>query len=374
VVGFSGAEATALALEHFQILDSGCPVRRAPQAALLPVGSEIIGRIINSLGEPLDGAPLPPPSWPLRRRAPEPLSRRPVDQPLVLGLRCIDGLLTLGRGQRVALEAGPGAGKSSLLAYIAAQADAEVVIIALIGERGREVGEFLKRLSPQARARSILVVARADDPPMAWIRAAETATALAEYFRGEGRDVILLVDSLTRVARAIRTVGIAAGEPTTRRGFPPSLSTRLSELLERSSNDEQGTLTALYAVLVEGDQQDDPVAEEARALLDGHLVLEAKLAAAGRFPALDPLRSISRCMSAVSTPAQRRAVRQLRAWLAALTHYEDLLRVGAYKPGSDPLLDKALKRRSAIEAFLRQGLEEHSRFDETLRCLEALAR
>lgn len=289
-----------------------------------------------------------------------------------LGVRCLDALCTLGAGQRIGLQAGPGAGKSTLLAQVAARASADVVVLALIGERGREAGELLARLTPAARARTIVVLARADEPPLAQLRAAEAATAIAERFRAEGRDVLLLLDSLTRVARAIRTVGVSIGEPATRRGFPPSLSTTLSALLERAGNDAHGTLTGLYTVLVEGDDADDPVAEEARALLDGHVALDAGLAGAGFFPAVAIGRSVSRCMAQVVEAEHAAAAARLRRWLAAGEARRDLVAIGAYQRGSEPDLDAYLARRTALEAFLRQSPGEIADYAETVRRLRAL--
>ncbi|MEZ4473370.1 MAG: FliI/YscN family ATPase [bacterium] len=370
VVGFEVSEAVALPLEPAAGLASGAAVVRESDAPRLPAVDALVGRIIDGLGRAVDGGPaLPPPSWPVHRRAPDPLVRAPVTAALPLGVRVLDALCTLGQGQRLGLEAGPGVGKSTLLRQIAAQAEVDVVVLALIGERGREVGAFLARLPAETRARAVVVVARADDPPLVWLRAAEVATAVAEGHREAGKSVLLLMDSLTRVARAIRTVGVAAGEPVTRRGFPVSLATEVARLLERAANDGHGTLTALYTVLVEGDAVDDPVAEEARALLDGHIVLDAAAAGAGRFPAVDVARSVSRCMDDLVDEAHRRAARTLRRWLAGLARQQDLLAVGAYQTGADPDADAALRRRPAIEAFLRQGPTERTPLAETRRRL-----
>lgn len=375
IVGFEGIEALALPLTPVDAPVAGDPVRVVP-AELAYAGPALLGRVVDALGRPVDGGPDLPPDrfWPLRRASPDPLTRRPVVEPLATGVRALDGLSTLGRGQRIGLHAGPGAGKTTLLAQIAQAAAVDVVVVALVGERGREVGELVARLPAEARARTVLVVARADDPPLAWLRAAETATAFAEWFRGEGRDVLLLVDSLTRVARAVRTVGVAAGEPATRRGFPPSLSTVLPALLERAANDERGTLTGVYTVLVEGDDADDPVAEEARALLDGHVTLDPRLAGAGRFPAVALTRSVSRCMESLVTPAHRDAASRVRGWVSALEAYADLISIGAYQSGARPEVDRALAKRDAIEAFLRQRPEERTPLADTVARLTALAR
>lgn len=375
VIGFRGTEALALPLTPIGVLQSGASVARVTKETRICAGDAVVGRVLDGLGRRMDGGePLPPPTWPVQRRAPDPLMRQPVTAPLPIGVRVIDGLCTLGRGQRLGLEAGPAAGKSTLLRQIAAQAEVDRVVIALIGERGREVGDFIRRLSPVARAKTVIVVARADDPPLAWLRAAETATALAERFRTEGRDTLLLMDSLTRVARAIRTVGVAAGEPVTRRGFPVSLAPTIAGLLERAANDTRGTLTAVYTVLVEGDARDDPVAEEARALLDGHLVLDPALAGAGHFPAVQVTASVSRCMTDLVSASQVEAAAQLRGWLAARDRQADLIAVGAYQPGADPAADAAMARATEIAAFLRQGSTEQTPFEQTHEALLRLTR
>ncbi len=373
VVGFDGVEAVALPLTPLGRVASGDRLRSVENQDALYAGHALLGRVVDALGQPIDGgASLPEANWARTRPAPEPLSRRPVHTALPLGVRVIDGLCTLGAGQRIALEAGPGAGKSTLLRQIAARAAAEVVVIGLIGERGREIGDFLRRLTPETRARSVVVVARADDPPLAWLRAAETVTAIAERFREEARSVLLLVDSLTRVARAVRTVGVAAGEPTTRRGFPPSLSTIVPALLERAANDAEGTLTAVYSVLVEGEASEDPVAEEARALLDGHIVLDPALAGAGHFPAVSVGRSVSRCMSDIAEHAPQ--ANALRGLVAALERNRDLIAIGAYQRGADPVADRALARRERIDAFLRQGPDEHADYAATVEALAGILR
>lgn len=374
IVAFDGLEATALPLEATDGLVSGAPVTVLDETPAIHASDALLGRVLDGLGEPADGGAslTGPKEWPLRRPAPDPLTRAPVERPLPLGVRVIDALCTLGAGQRIGLQAGPGAGKTTLLAQVAARSAAQVVVMGLIGERGREAGELLARLTPEARARTVIVLSRADDPPLTQLRAAEAATAIAEYFRALGRDVLLLVDSLTRVARAVRAVGVSRGEPASRRGFPPSLSTELAALLERAGNDDRGTLTALYAVLVEGDDLDDPVAEEARALLDGHIALDTGLAGAGRFPAVAVGKSVSRCMAQVVPSAHQAAARTLRRWLAAAEARRDLWAIGAYQRGAEPDVDAFLARREAIEAFLHQTPDENADFAQTQRRLAAL--
>jgi type III secretion protein N (ATPase) len=369
VVGFEGVEALALPLTPLDAVAAGTPVTVDHAEPRVPAGPAVLGRVIDALGRAVDGGEPIDATWPRTRPSPDPLRRRAVDAPLATGVRALDALCTLGRGQRIGLHAGPGAGKTTLLAQIARRAAVDVVVLALVGERGREVAEMLAQLPD--RARTVTVLARADEPPLAWLRAAETATAIAEWFREDGRDVLLVVDSLTRVARAVRTVGVAAGEPATRRGFPPSLSTVLPALLERAANDARGTLTGVYSVLVEGDAMDDPVAEEARALLDGHVVLDTRV---GRFPALAAGRSVSRCMDAIATPAHREAASRLRSWLAALESHADLISVGAYQKGARPDVDRALEKQAAIESFLRQRPDEEAPFESTISRLVALVR
>ena len=374
VVGFEGLEALALPLTALRGPTSGQAVRVESGEPSAPYGDAVLGRVLDALGAPVDGGPPLPagtPTRPLDAEAPDPLTRRPVDTPLSLGIRALDAFCTVGAGQRLALEAGPGAGKTTLLAQIAAQSNADVVVLALVGERGREVGAYLAQLEP-ARARTVVVLARADEPPLATLRAAECATAIAEGFRATGANVLLLVDSLTRVARALRTVGLAAGEPPARRGYPPSLSTRLPRLLERAGNDAWGTLTALYAVLVEGDDRDDPVAEEARALLDGHLCLDPGLAGAGRFPALAIGRSLSRCMPRLVVPAHAQAAATLRRLLAAGEARADLIAIGAYQRGAEPDVDRFLALREPLERFLRQRPDEFAPYGDTVERLLTL--
>ena len=301
--------------------------------------------------------------------------RRPVERPLATGGRALDALATLGEGQRVGLFAGSGVGKSTLLAQIARGADADAVVVALVGERGREVGEFLQHtLGDEGRARSVVVVATSDAPALERLRAAQVATAYAEHLRDEGARVLLLVDSITRFARAQREVGLAAGEPPARRGYPPSVFAMLPRLLERSGQGERGSITAVYTVLVEGGDLDEPIADEVRGVLDGHVVLDRAIGARGRWPAIDVLGSLSRVMGQVATPAHLEAASRLRALLAAYEAKRDLVALGAYARGSDAELDRAIERMARIEAFLRQGAREVAPFDETRQRLAELAR
>ncbi|HEY8926277.1 MAG TPA: FliI/YscN family ATPase, partial [Polyangia bacterium] len=311
--------------------------------------------------------------WPVDRPAPDPLRRRRIERPLALGIRAIDGLLTVGEGQRVGLFAGAGAGKSTLLGQIARHTEADVNVICLCGERGREVSEFLEgALGADGRARSVVVCATSDAPSLVRLKSAFVATAIAEWFRAQGRRVLFMMDSLTRFARAQREVGLAAGEPPTRQGYPPSVFALLPRLLERTGNDERGSITALYNVLVTGDDMDEPIADEVRGILDGHIVLSRELAARNHFPAIDVPASLSRVMSSVVDPAHRQAAGRVRELLATYAQKRDLILLGGHRRGSDPRTDEAIARIDAIEAFLRQPTTERAAFVETRARLSAL--
>ncbi|MEW9683212.1 type III secretion system ATPase SctN [Pseudomonas sp. TE50-2] len=326
------------------------------------VGEHLLGTVLDGLGNPLDGSPpATPEAWyPVHRDAPSPLSRKLVDTPLSLGVRCIDGLLTCAEGQRTGIFAPAGGGKSTLLATLLRNAEADVIVLALIGERGREVREFIHHeLGEHGLRRAVLVVATSDRPAMERARAAFVATSVAEYFRDQGGKVLLLMDSLTRFARAQREIGLAAGEPPTRRGFPPSVFAQLPRLLERAGQSAKGSITALYTVLVEGDDLNEPIAEETRSILDGHIVLSQALAAANHYPAIDVLRSVSRVMHQVVSPEHRTAAGQLREWMARYEEVELLLRIGEYTQGQDPLADQAIGKREAIRAWLCQPSDEN---------------
>lgn len=336
------------------------------------VGDALLGRILDGLGRPIDGRPLPAglEEWAVDRPAPGALSRRPVAVPLPLGIRALDGPLTVGEGQRIGLFAGAGVGKSMLLGQIARNTHAELSVICLVGERGREVREFVEdSLGPEGLARSVVVAATSDAPALVRLKAAHVATAIAEWFAERGRRVLFMLDSITRYARAQREVGLAAGEPPARQGYPPSVFAALPRLLERTGNRERGGITAVYTVLVAGGDLEEPIADEVRGILDGHVVLDRRLAEAGRFPAIDVLQSLSRVMPAVAAEGHRAAAVRLRTLLAAHERVRDLVALGAYRSGSDPEADAALERLPAIEAFLRQGVRERDPFDVTVRRL-----
>ena len=371
VVGFAGGEAVAMPLGALagvgpddEVVATGGPFR-------VLASKELLGRVVDGLGRPLDGgADIRGAEVPVDRDPPSALARRPVDRRIATGVRVLDGLCTLGEGQRIGLFAGSGVGKSTLLGAIARGVEADVVVVALVGERGREVGEFIEHsLGEKGRARSIVVVATSDVAALERLRAAQVATAYAEHFRDEGARVMLLVDSVTRFARAQREVGLAAGEPPARRGFPPSVFAMIPRLLERAGQGSRGSITAIYTVLVEGGDMDEPVADEVRGVLDGHVVLDRAIAARGRFPAVDVTASLSRVMGAIVTPEQRDAARRLRALVATYEAKRDLVTLGAYAKGSDKELDEALLRMPRIEQFLRQDTGDAVAFDDTVATL-----
>jgi flagellum-specific ATP synthase len=342
---------------------AGLLVRPTGSSLMIPVGEELRGRVLDGLGNPLDGGPTLShlPQVPVEGSAPNPLLRARVDVPLSVGVRAIDTLVPLGRGQRIGIFAGSGVGKSSLLSMIARGTEATVTVVCLVGERGREVREFLENdLGPEGLARSVVVVATSDQPPMVRLRAAFVATRIAEWFRDGGQDVVLMMDSLTRVATAQREVGLSAGEPPATRGYPPSVFALLPRLLERAGPGERGSITGIYTVLVEGDDHNEPIGDTARSILDGHITLTRRLATSGHFPSIDVLESVSRVSGAVTTPEQGAAAVELRRLLAAYRDARELIEIGAYVPGSNPQVDRAREIAPAADAFLRQGLYEPS--------------
>jgi FliI/YscN family ATPase len=376
VVGFDADEALALPLGDTTGLGPDDEVESTGGPLTLPAHPSLLGHVLDGLGRVIDtqldvselsrvsteGAP------------PSPLARKAISEALPTGIRVIDGLMTLGKGQRIGLFSGSGVGKSTLLGSIARGADADVVIVALVGERGREVGEFIGHTLGDARQRSIVVVATSDAPALERLKAAQTASSLAEYFRDRGQNVLLLMDSITRVARAQREVGLAAGEPPARRGYPPSVFAMLPRLLERAGQGETGSITAIYTVLVEGDELDEPIADEVRGVLDGHIVLRRELAEQGHYPAIDVSASLSRVMERVSSADQVHAARALRSLIAARESKSDLIAMGAYAKGSDPRVDQALERWPAILQFLRQDARQGVALVETTRQLADLVR
>ncbi len=342
---------------------AGTPALATGAPPKIAVGDGLLGRILDGLGRPLDGRPLPAGLSPVTvdGTAPHPLQRARIQTALPLGVRALDTLVPCGRGQRLGIFAGSGVGKSSLLSMVARGTAADVSVLALVGERGREVREFIEHdLGPEGLARSVVVVATSDEAPLVRLRAAFTATRIAEHFRDGGADVVLMMDSLTRFAMAQREVGLSAGEPPATRGYPPSVFTLLPRLLERAGAAARGSITGLYTVLVEGDDLQDPIGDAARSILDGHVVLSRKLATAGHFPTVDVLESISRVVPAITDRQQRAAATELRRLLAAHRDARDLIEIGAYVPGTNPLVDRAIALQEPIRGFLTQDLEEIS--------------
>ena len=377
VIAVHGEQATLMPLGELRGIGPDSQVVPHGRPFELQAGRQLLGRVLDGIGRPLDGKPLPAglQPWPVDRPAPHPLQRRPITRPLPLGIRAVDGLLTIGEGQRVGIFAGSGVGKSTLLGQMVRAGAADAAVVCLVGERGREVREFVEAtLGAEGLARSVVVVATSDAPARLRVAAAQVATALAEWFADvEGRQVLLLLDSLTRLARAQREIGIAAGEPPGRQGYPPSVFALLASLLERAGNRARGGVTALYTVLVAGGDLDEPIADEVRGILDGHLVLDRRLANRAHWPAIDVLGSVSRLMPAISGPEQRAAAARVRTLLADYERQRDLIALGAYQAGSDRRTDLAIQRIDAIEGFLRQGAQERVELAETLARLQELA-
>jgi type III secretion protein N (ATPase) len=369
VVGFSNGEVVMLPLGDTQGIGPDSLVEATGQAATIACSDAMLGRVLNGLGEPIDDLePLDAAEmtrWPLFRPAPDPLKRPRIEQSISTGLRVIDGLATLGQGQRLGLFAGSGVGKSTLLGQLAQNADVDICVVCLVGERGRELREFVESSLADGLNRSVVVCATSDAPPLVRLRSATVATAIAEYFREQGKRVLILMDSITRYARALREVALAAGEPPARRGYPASVFTKLPKLLERAGNSEKGSMTAVYAVLVEGEDMDEPIADEIRGILDGHVVLSRKLAHRNHWPAVDVLASLSRLMTSITDDAHQRAAANLRKHLAVYEDNRDLIALGAYKRGSDIQVDAALNAIDKIQTFLKQGSEEVQPLQQT---------
>jgi type III secretion protein N (ATPase) len=370
-VGFDRGEAIGMPLGVLSGVGPDDEVESTGGPFQVRASDALLGRVVDGLGRPFDGGRPIDGEWvPVDGDPPAALGRRAVATPFATGIRVIDGLLTLGEGQRVGLFAGSGVGKSSLLGAVARDAEADVVVVALVGERGREVGEFLERsLGTEGKKKSVVVVATSDVAALERVRAAQVATAYAEHFRDRGARVLLLVDSITRYARALREVGLAAGEPPTRRGYPPSVFAMLPRLLERAGQSKTGSITAIYTVLVEGGDMDEPIADEVRGILDGHIVLDRAIAARGRYPAVDVTGSLSRVMDSIVGKEHRDAARRLRALLATYEAKRDLVSLGAYTPGRDKELDEAISHMPRIEAFLRQEAAEKSQVTAAIATL-----
>ncbi|MDR1066927.1 MAG: FliI/YscN family ATPase [Clostridiales bacterium] len=373
-IGFKDGRALLMPLGFMNGIRPGSSVEAGEQLTIT-VSDDILGRVFDGLGRPMDGKP-PPKGQKLELGGvpPNALTRKRITTPLPLGIKAIDGMLTVGKGQRLGVFSGSGVGKSTLMGMIARNTEAEVNVIALIGERGREVREFLERdLGDEGLKRSVVIVATSDQPALVRLKAAETATRAAEFFRDRGKDVLLLMDSLTRYAMAQREVGLSAGEPPVSRGYTPSVFSIMPKLLERAGNSEKGSITGLYTVLVEGDDMTEPVTDTARSILDGHIALDRKIADRNRYPAIDVLGSVSRVMNDIITPEHREAADVIKSGMAVYSEAEDLINIGAYSRGASAEIDDAIDKRPAIEAFLRQKTDENFSFEEIVAEMESIA-
>lgn len=376
VIGFRGSNVLSMPVETTEGIRFGDPVRSLGVRPEIEVGPALMGRVLDAQGAPIDeGRPLAvAASLPLDGKVRLPLDRVPIGEPLGTGIRAIDAMLTVGRGQRVGIFGGSGVGKSTLIGMMTRNTEAEATVVGLVGERGREVGEFLRdSLGREGLARSVVVVSTSDQSPLLRMRAALAATTIAEFFAAQGKHVLLVLDSLTRFAMAAREIGLAAGEPPTAKGYTPSVFTRLARLVERAGRFRKGSITAFYSVLMEGDDQQDPLVDAVRSLLDGHIVLSRALASDGWYPPIAVLDSISRLMPAVASGKHREQAALVRRLLAVYARSEDLVRIGAYRPGADPDLDRALGARDRIRAFLAQSVTDEVRFADCVRRLAALA-
>ncbi|MBP2653120.1 MAG: flagellar protein export ATPase FliI [Firmicutes bacterium] len=368
VVGFRQNHVLLMPLGEMQGIGPGSKVISAQGTLKVGVGKSLLGRVLDGLGNPIDGkGPLScDDEYPLYNVPPSPLARQRISDKLFVGVRAIDGLLTMGRGQRVGIMAGSGVGKSTLLGMIARNTEADISVIALIGERGREVREFIERdLGEQGLQRSVVVVATSDQPALLRLKGAMTATAIAEYFRDQGHCVMLMMDSVTRFAAAQREIGLTVGEPPATRGYTPSVFALLPKLLERTGPSDKGSITGIYTVLVDGDDMNEPIADAARSILDGHIVLARKLADQNHYPAIDVLSSVSRLMLEVVEKDHWTAAQKLRSLMAVYREAEDLINIGAYAPGSNARIDKAIAMITQIREFLQQSVFEQTQFDET---------
>lgn len=371
VVGFTDSRLILMPVDNVDGVGVGCAVENTGHPLSVFVGNELLGHTLDGIGRPTDGAELDLSlEYPVEAMPPDPMARKIISEVLPLGVKAVDGLITVGKGQRIGVFAGSGVGKSTLLGMFARNTKADINVIALIGERGREVREFIERdLGPEGMARSVVVVATSDKPALIRNKAAKTATAIAEYFRDQGKDVLLMMDSLTRFSMAQREIGLASGEPPVTRGYPPSVYSEMPKLLERAGTSERGSITGLYTVLVDGDDMNEPIVDTARGILDGHIVLDRKLAHKNHYPAIDVLQSISRVMSAIATKEHKAVAGTLKNVLATYNEAEDLINIGAYKTGSNPDIDYAIKKIKEVNGFLCQATDEKFVFDEEVELL-----
>lgn len=376
IIGFNRRNMIVMPYYDVEGIAPGCEVRTSNEVLSVNVGEELRGRVLNGIGEPIDKKPpvYSKDKYPIFNQPPDPLSRPRIEKIMPTGVKAIDSFLTIGDGQRVGIFAGSGVGKSTLLGMIARYAQADINVIALIGERGREVREFIEKdLGEEGLKKSILVVATSDTSPLMRIRGAYTATAIAEYFRDQGYHVNFMLDSVTRFSRAQREVGLASGEPPTSSGYPPSVFTTLPKLLERTGTSEKGSITAFYTVLVEGDDFNEPVTDTVRGILDGHILLKRELADKAHFPAIDLLGSISRLMHDITSPEHRQYAMALKELYAIYKDQEDLINIGAYQKGANPKIDLAIHKFPQLEKFLKQDLSLHSNFEKTLAQLKKIS-
>ena len=374
VVGFRDDRVLLMPYDQTVGVGLGSRVENTGAPLKVMVGDELLGKVLDGLGNPIDGSEIHCScGYSVQAQPPDPLTRELIDTVLPLGVKAVDGLITVGKGQRIGIFAGSGVGKSTLMGMFARNTKADINVIALIGERGREVREFIERdLGPEGMKRSVVVVATSDKPALIRKKAAMTATAVAEYFRDQGRDVLLMMDSLTRFSMAQREIGLASGEPPVSRGYPPSVYGEMPQLLERAGRSDKGSITGLYTVLVDGDDFNEPIADTARSILDGHIVLDRKIAQKNHYPAIDVLQSISRVMSIIVDPQHKKAAGQLKNVLATYAEAEDLVNIGAYKAGSNPSIDYALSKIDAVNEFLQQDVYEKLSFEESILRLEEL--
>jgi flagellum-specific ATP synthase len=375
VVGFREQRTLLMPLGDMQGIQPGCPIVPLKTAFRTPVGDALLGRVLDGLAKPIDGkgslGELQ--TVPTYHSAPHPLNRKAISEPMVTGIRVLDGLLTTGKGQRLGIFAGSGVGKSVLMGSIARSSKADVSVIALVGERGREVQEFIDHdLGEEGLKRSVVVVSTSDQPALIRLKAAWVATTIAEYFRANGLNVTLLMDSVTRFAMAQREVGLAIGEPPASKGYPPSVFALMPKLLERAGNSDKGSITGFYTVLVEGDDFTEPICDAARSILDGHIVLTRDLAARNHYPAIDVLNSVSRVMPAVTTPAHRASAAKVRKLLATYEKARDLINIGAYVKGSDPEIDASIDALPAIMSLIQQGQNEFTSFEDCQRMMQSI--
>ena len=375
VVGFQDESVLLMPLEDATGLKPGCEVVKTGRILDVGVSKDLTGRVLDGLGRPIDGKPfIPDDRYPISNESPHPLKRKRIEEPLPVGIRSIDGFITLGKGQRIGIFAGSGVGKSTLLGMIARNTYADINVIALIGERGREVREFIERdLGEEGLKRSVVVVSTSDQPALVRVKSLLTATAIAEYFRDMGHDVMLMVDSLTRWAMAQREIGLSVGEPPTTRGYTPSVFAGLPKILERAGNSDKGSITAIYTVLVEADDFNDPISDTVRSIVDGHIILSRNLAESNHYPPIDVLMSVSRLMKEVVSEEHQRSAAKLRDLMATYRNAKDLIDVGAYRKGSNPKIDTAIEMIDEINTFLRQGIFEKAPFETTVSRLLEMA-